>query len=104
MSMGEKKDEFIFEQYQKLSIFSSDQVWSSQSCKAIIALNLCVPIILSGPILSFNQLVIDHDLSTCTDKKTGYNLLNPPTINHMVVKPHPIFSPELPKASKNCSC
>ena len=75
---GDKKEEFVFKEYEKLSVFSSDQVWSSWSCKAIIALNLCVPIILGGPFLSFNQFVIDHDLRTCIDKKFGYDLLNPP--------------------------
>ena len=77
---GEKREEFVFKEYGKLSVFLSDQVWSSRSCKAIIAPNLCVPVILGGPFLSFNQFVIDHDLRTCIDKKTGYDLLNPPTI------------------------
>jgi hypothetical protein len=56
---------------------------------------------LGGPFLSFNHIVIDHDLQTCIDKKTGYDLLNPPHITQTTIKPHLVFGPELKKLQKS---
>jgi hypothetical protein len=55
---------------------------------------------LGGPFLSSNSIVIDHETCTCIDKRSGYNLLNPPNINQIVVKPTPKFGPELKKLQK----
>ena len=59
-----------------------------------------MPLILGGLFLSFNKFVIDHDLQTCVDKKTGYDLLNPPLISRTVIKPPLVFGPELKKQQK----
>jgi hypothetical protein len=63
--------------------------------------NLCVPILLGGPFLSFNGFVIDHELCTCVNKKMSYYLLNPPTITCTVIKPKLRFGPELQKLQKS---
>jgi hypothetical protein len=55
---------------------------------------------LGGLFLFSNSLVIDHQLRTCIDKKTGYDLLNPPTIKQNITKPKPRFGPQLRKQQK----
>jgi len=61
MVAGSKRT-FTFVDYVKLAIVSSDQSWSSCVCRAIVAPGLCVPLLLGGPFLSFNKLVMDHEL------------------------------------------
>jgi len=103
----DKRKETMFREYVNITIVSADQSWSSHSCRAIIARNLCAPLILGNIFLSYNHFVIDHELCTCVDKTTGYDLLNPPNTSHTIIKPRAIFGPELRKkqkaASKACS-
>ncbi|KIM84433.1 hypothetical protein PILCRDRAFT_6103 [Piloderma croceum F 1598] len=77
-----------------------DQVWTSRTCRAILAPNLCVPLLLGGPFLSSNNLVIDHGTRTCIGKNCGYNLLNPPLVERQINKPKPRFDPELKTLQK----
>lgn len=42
---------------------------------AIIAPNLCTPLLLGGPFLQHNGIVIDHQLCTCVVKEANYDLL-----------------------------
>jgi len=98
---GKSKESFMFDEWVPLSIVSSDQSWTSRTCRAILAPNLCVPLLLGGPFLASNQLVIDHESRTCIDKKSGYDLFNPPIIQRVTIKPAPTFSPELKKLQKN---
>ena len=74
------KEVFSFDEWVLLTIISSNQAWTSHACKVILAPNLCVPILLGNPFLAMNGIVMDHALHTCIDKKSGYNLLNPPSI------------------------
>ena len=83
---GDQKKEFVFREFVQMSVISSDQSWSSRSCRAIIAPNLCAPLILGNVFLAYNHFVIDHKLRTCIDKVTGYDLLNPPKITWTVIK------------------
>lgn len=101
MAIGDGEKTFFFDKWVPITIISSDQAWTLRSCRAILAPNLCVPILLGGPFLSFNGFVIDHELQTCVDKKTGYDLLNPPSITWNVTKPRPRFSPELRELQKS---
>lgn len=64
-------------EYVKLSLFSTDQHWQSRAVRAIIAPNLCAPVILGLPFLEVNCIVVDHELRTCIDKTSKYDLLNP---------------------------
>jgi hypothetical protein len=77
---GGVKQTFAFNEWVMLNILSSDQTWSSRPVCAIVAPGLCIPLLLGGPFLSFNRLVMDHELRTCIDKSTGFDLLNPPPI------------------------
>jgi hypothetical protein len=78
MAVGSGKETFMFDEWVPVSIISTDQSWTSRTCRAILAPKLCVPLLLGGPFLSSNSIVIDHEDRTCIDKKSGYNLLNPP--------------------------
>jgi hypothetical protein len=77
---GKDKESFVFVEWVPLTIISSDQSWVLRTCRAILAPHLCVPLLLGGPFLSLNSLVIDHKSHTCIDKKNGYDLFNPPLI------------------------
>ncbi|KAG2754968.1 hypothetical protein P692DRAFT_201680044, partial [Suillus brevipes Sb2] len=74
---------FSFSEYVLLSPSSVNHDWTSCKIRAIIAPNLTVPLLLGGPFLSHNCLVIDHDCRTCIVKGSNYDLLNSPTY-----KPH----------------
>jgi hypothetical protein len=67
----------------------------------IIVPGLCVPLLLGGPFLSFNRLVMDHEDCTCINKSSGYDIFNPPKFVHKVLQPPPVFSPEKHQALKN---
>jgi len=64
--------------YIKISFTSLDSVWTSCKAKAIISPGLCAPVILGLPFLQHNSIVTDHANRSCIDKKTNYDLLNPP--------------------------
>jgi len=64
--------------YIKISFTSLDSIWTSRKAKAIIAPGLCAPVILGFPFLQHNSIVTDHANRSCIDKKTNYDLLNPP--------------------------
>jgi len=98
---GKSKESFMFDEWVPLSIVSADQSWTSCTCRAILAPHLCVPLLLGRPFLTLNQLVIDHESRTCIDKKSGYDLFNPPVIQCVTIKPLPTFGPELKKLQKN---
>jgi Reverse transcriptase (RNA-dependent DNA polymerase)/Aspartyl protease len=98
---GDQRKEFVFREFVRMTVISSDQTWSSHSCRAIIAPNLCSPLILGNAFLAYNHFVIDHELRTCIDKKTGYDLLNPTKIRRTIIKPKPRFGPELRTKQKN---
>lgn len=101
MAVGNgQKEVFSFVEWVPLTIVSSDQAWTSRACRAILAPNLCVPLLLGNPFLATNGIVIDHELRTCIDKKTGYDLTNPSIIKRTTIKPRPIFGPELKKLQK----
>jgi len=65
----------------KLSLTPLDAAWTSKSVKALIAPNLCMPVILGLPFLIHNTIVTDHAARTCVDKTVNYNLLNPPPVS-----------------------
>jgi len=101
MAVGDGKEIFTFDEWVPVTIISADQSWTSRTCRAILAPNLCVPILLGGPFLFSNNLVIDHEAHTCIDKSCGYDLLNPPVIKQSITKPNPRFGPELKVLQKS---
>ena len=80
MNNGKKSSSELYE-YVKLSLTSLDAAWTSKSVKALIAPNLCIPVILGLPFLMHNTIVTNHAARTCIDKTVNYDLLNPPTIS-----------------------
>ena len=80
MNNGKKSSLELYE-YVKLSLTSLDATWTSKTVKALIAPNLCMPVILGLPFLMHNTIVTDHAARTCIDKTVNYDLLNPPTIS-----------------------
>ncbi|KAJ7152722.1 hypothetical protein C8R43DRAFT_1127176 [Mycena crocata] len=77
LSSGTSNETSLTE-YVKLRLISRDQSWVSTTVRAVIAPNLCAPVILGLPWLEKNKIVIDHDMRSAVDKRTGYDLLNPP--------------------------
>ena len=61
----------------KLKLYNPSGAWQSKTVRAIIAPSLCVPVILSGPFLTHNNIVIDHAARTAIDKLSGFDLLDP---------------------------
>ena len=98
---GDQRKEIVFQEFVRMTVISSDQTWSSHSCRAIIAPNLCSPLILGNAFLAYNHSVIDHELRTCIDKKTGYDLINSTKIRRTIIKLKPRFGPELRTKQKN---
>ena len=56
----------------------------------VIAPGLCMPVILRLPFLTHNAIVTDHEASTCIDKYSKYDLLNPAPVT-----PPPARKPRL---------
>ena len=65
-------------QYVQLSCQLLDSQFCSRPFRAIMAPQLCMPLLLGGPFLYSNRIVIDHELQTCISKDTGYDLFNSP--------------------------
>lgn len=70
-------DVFSLSQYVRLSCLSLDSEFHSHSVCTIVTPCLCMPLLLGGPFLSINHIVIDHELRMCTNKDSGYDLFEP---------------------------
>lgn len=66
--------------FVKIAPFSPDSQWTSRTVRAIVAPGLCAPIIFGLPFLECNSLVIDAEARSVVDKRSGFDLLNPPVI------------------------
>jgi hypothetical protein len=64
-------------EWVKLKLYDPSGTWQSKTVHAIVAPSLCVPVILGGPFLAHNNIVIDHAARTAIDKLSGFDLLNP---------------------------
>ena len=84
-----EKEKMILKEFVILNATSTDQKWHSKRVRALVTPNLCMPIIFGLPFLVHNQIVTDHALRSCIDKKSGYNLLN----NIPVLPPSQKLSP-----------
>lgn len=65
---------FSLHEYVRIKPTSLNCDWTSQTVKAVIAPNLCTSLLLGGPFLSHNRIVIDHELRTCIAKDSLYDL------------------------------
>ena len=73
LAMGE--GEVVFLEWVKLRTFSEDERWTARVVRAIVALKLAYPVLLGGPFLKSNKIVIDHELDRVVAKDDGYQLL-----------------------------
>lgn len=69
--------------------------WLSRTLCAIIAPNLFNDVIIGGPFLSVNKIIIDHETRTCIAKDSNVNLLAP----NLNPSPKPNLNPILSKCS-----
>ncbi|RDB31066.1 hypothetical protein Hypma_000019 [Hypsizygus marmoreus] len=82
-------------EYVKMEVSSGNGGWRSDVFRAKVIVGLPLPLILGMPFLSSHQIVIDPNLRTATDKRTGFDLLNP-TIPSRVWAPERIIPPPTP--------
>ena len=73
LAMGE--EEVVFSEWVKLWLYSDDQRWTARVVRAVVAPKLAYPVILGGPFLKSNKLVIDHEFGRVTAKDDQYQLL-----------------------------
>jgi len=95
LSLALSKDNFLLSHYVKLSCTSLDQNYTSRTVRAIIAPNLCTPLLLGGPFLQHNRIIIDHELRTCITKDADYDLLQQGQTHSVPVKRVSSWGPEL---------
>jgi hypothetical protein len=74
---SKKKKRMFLNKFVILEPTSIDQTWTSCRVRALITPDLCMPVIFGLPFLSHNNIVTDHALHSCIDKKSRYNLLHP---------------------------
>jgi hypothetical protein len=75
MSLGSNKKTFItLTEWVKLQVEDPSGLWTSHTVCALIAPNLCSPIILGLPFLAHNNIVVDH-AQMVIDKTSGFDLL-----------------------------
>jgi hypothetical protein len=73
LAMGD--GEVTFSEWVKLRTVSEDQQWTARVVRAIVAPKLAYPVILGGPFLKSNKIVIDHELGEVTAKDAQFRLL-----------------------------
>jgi hypothetical protein len=74
---SKEKEKMILSKFVILEPTLLDRTWTSCRVCALITPNLCMPMIFSLPFLSHNNIITDHALRSCIDKKNSYNLLHP---------------------------
>ena len=72
------KQKLNCEEFVKLELQSDRGVWKSGVHRMKVNKGLSFPIILGMPFLSSEQIVIDTHERTAIDKRSGFDLLNPP--------------------------
>jgi hypothetical protein len=76
LALEGKKTVNIFHDYVHLELSSVNNEWTSRTVRALIAPHLCTNILLGLPFLTHNNIVIDHEARSATDKISGFNLMN----------------------------
>lgn len=61
----------------KLKLYDLSGAWTSKTLRTMIGPSLCANVILGGPFLAHNNIVIDHGAWTAINKTMGFDLLNP---------------------------
>ena len=73
LAMGD--EEVVLTEWVKLRTFSEDQKWTARVVRAIVTPGLAYPVILGGPFLKSNKIVIDHEFDCVMAKDDSYQLL-----------------------------
>ena len=73
LAMGE--EEIEFSEWVRLRVCSDDLQWTVRVVQAIVAPKLAYPVILGGPFLKSNKIVIDHEIGRVLAKDSRYQLL-----------------------------
>ena len=73
LAMGDEG--VVLTEWVKLRAVSEDQQWTARVVRAIVAPRLAYPVILGGPFLKSNRIVIDHEFDRVTTKDGTYQLL-----------------------------
>ena len=76
LALEGKKTINIFHDYVHLKLSSVKNEWTSKTVHTLITPHLCTNILLGLPFLTHNNIVIDHEACTGTDKISGFNLMN----------------------------
>jgi RNase H-like domain found in reverse transcriptase/Reverse transcriptase (RNA-dependent DNA polymerase)/Integrase zinc binding domain len=87
------------EEYVKLELQSGQGAWKSGVHKMKVNKGLPFPIILGMPWLSSEQILIDPHERTAIDKRTGYDILNPPLTTRARTAPR-VTPPPTPKKTR----
>jgi hypothetical protein len=75
LAMGEGEVEFT--EWIKLRVFSEDRQWTSRVVRAIVTPKLAYPVLLGGPFLKSNKIVVDHEDGLVTSKIGGTSFCRP---------------------------
>ncbi len=78
VAMSEQGEGIELTEWVKLRPKSNDSHWESKMLCAVVARNLCTPIILGDPFLSANSVIIDHQNRTVVSSLSQYDLFNSP--------------------------
>jgi hypothetical protein len=78
MDSGEAERTFKLVESVSIKLYSVDSSWASKTVCAVVAPGLCTSIILGQSFLATNSIVIDFKERTVINKRSGYDLLNPP--------------------------
>lgn len=87
-------------EYVKLKVTSGRGQWKSGTIRAKVHVGLLVPIILGMPFLDCEHIVIDCKARTAIDRRSGYDILNPPPRSARSITPEPQVPPPTPKKIK----
>jgi hypothetical protein len=63
MAMPGKEKKIVVKLFEwvKLKLYDPSGAWTSKTLRAVIAPSLCANVILGGPFLAHNNIMIDHN-------------------------------------------
>ena len=99
LAINSVRQTFLLYDYVVVSLSSLNNAWTSRPVRALIAKDLCTNILLGLPFLKHNSIVIDHELDTVIDKKTGFDLLNENKALPLLSPSTPLMSPKAKRDS-----
>lgn len=77
MAVGE--DNRSLHEFVNITPISSCSTWQSKPLRALVVPSLCTPLLLGGPFLVANEMVLDHSSRTCVSKGSNFDILRPAT-------------------------